>query len=321
MIQVRELSKRFGATVAVDRLDFEVEHGEILGFLGPNGAGKTTTMRILTGFFPPTSGSASIDGHDVVLEPMAARASVGYLPESVPLYVDMRVGEYLRFVAGVKGLDGGRARHEVERVLKAVDIAGRKGQLIKQLSKGYRQRVGLAQALLGDPPVLILDEPTIGLDPGQIVEIRSLIKSFAGEKTVVLSSHILPEVAATCSKVVIINQGRLVAQGPPSLLGPGGAGGGGRLRVVAQGPAQLLAELLAKVHGVAACSMDNAADGEATCGFTLDTTGGREVQAEVAKAVVSAGHDLIELSPVTASLEEVFMQLTTSDLHNGEEAA
>ena len=157
MIQVRELSKRFGANVAVDRLDFSVEKGEILGFLGPNGAGKTTTMRILTGFFPPTSGSAAINGHDVVADPMAARASIGYLPENVPLYVDMRVGEYLKFVAGAKGLDAGKARHEVDRALKAADIASRKGQLIKQLSKGFRQRVGLAQALLGDPPVLILD--------------------------------------------------------------------------------------------------------------------------------------------------------------------
>ena len=321
MIQVRELSKRFGATVAVDRLDFSVEKGEILGFLGPNGAGKTTTMRILTGFFPPTSGSASIDGHDVMNDPMAARASVGYLPENVPLYVDMRVGEYLRFVAGVKGLDSGRARHEVERVLKAVDIVSRKGQLIKQLSKGFRQRVGLAQALLGDPPVLILDEPTIGLDPAQIVEIRSLIKSFAGDKTVVLSSHILPEVAATCSKVAIINQGRLVAQGPPSLLKPAGAAGGSRLRVVAQGPAQLLAELLSAVNGVASCSIEGTSGGKATCGFTLETTGGDEVQAQVAKAVVGSGHDLIEMSPVTASLEEVFMQLTTKEISSGEEAA
>ncbi len=324
MIQVRELSKRFGARVAVDRLDFSVDKGEILGFLGPNGAGKTTTMRILTGFFPPTSGSAVVAGHDVVAEPMAVRSLVGYLPESVPLYVDMRVGEYLRFVAGVKGLEKGRARHEVERVMKVVDITARRGQLIKQLSKGYRQRVGLAQALLGDPPVLILDEPTIGLDPGQIVEIRSLIKSFQGEKTVVLSSHILPEVAATCSRVAIINQGRLVAEGPPAMLRPGGAADGtigGRLRVVAQGPAQLLAELLSKVKGVAACSMDDAAGGEATCGFSLTTTGGAEVQAEVARAVVEAGHGLIELSPVTASLEEVFMQLTTSEESSGEEAA
>ena len=321
MIQVRELSKRFNAFVAVDRLDFSVEKGEILGFLGPNGAGKTTTMRILTGFFPPTSGSAEINGHDVVREPMSARASVGYMPENVPLYVDMRVGEYLKFVAGMKGLDPGRTRHEVERALKAVDIASRKGQLIKQLSKGFRQRVGLAQALLGDPPVLILDEPTIGLDPGQIVEIRSLIKSFSGDKTVVLSSHILPEVAATCSKVVIINQGRLVAQGPPSMLRPGGAAGGGRLKVVAQGPAQVLADLLSKVNGVAACSMEDAGSGQAACGFTLETIGGSEVQAEVAKAVVGSGHDLIELSPITASLEEVFMQLTTSENSSGEEAA
>jgi ABC-2 type transport system ATP-binding protein len=320
MIEVKELTKRFGPTVAVDRLSFTVESGEILGFLGPNGAGKTTTMRVLTGYHPPSAGAAVVAGHDVAAEPLAARRQVGYLPESVPLYPDLRVGEYLRFVGGVKGLDAGRARHEAERVMKSVDLASRRGQLIGQLSKGYRQRVGLAQALLGDPPVLILDEPTIGLDPKQIVEVRDLIKGLAGGHTVVLSSHILPEVANTCSKVVIINQGRMVAEGPPAMLQPGGAGGG-RLRVVAQGPAQALAELLAKVPGVASCTLEGGAEGEAACGFTLETSGGAEVQPELARAVVEGGHRLMELSPVSASLEEVFMQLTTEEPHGREGAA
>ncbi len=320
MIEVHDLTKRFGATVAVDRLSFTLDQGEILGFLGPNGAGKTTTMRILTGFFPPTGGSAFINGHDVVEEPKAARRAVGYLPESVPLYGDMRVEEYLSFVGQAKGLDPGAAKKEAGRCMAAVGVDQRARQIIKQLSKGFRQRVGLAQALMGDPPVLILDEPTIGLDPGQIVEIRSLIRGFAGSKTVVLSSHILPEVAATCSKVVIINQGRLVAEGPPELL-RAGRGGGAGLKVLASGPQEELTRLLEEVPGVlsVACSLDGAAKG--TCYFTVETDPHGEVAARVAKAVVEAGHALKELSPVTASLEEVFMQLTTSENHAGEEAA
>ena len=182
MIEVKEVSKRYGAATAVDRLSFSVDKGEILGFLGPNGAGKTTTMRILTGFFPPSEGTALVGGLDVANDPLGVRRLIGYLPENVPLYQDMRVGEYLRFVAGAKGLAGAAVAAEAKKAMEAVNIADRAGQLIRQLSKGYRQRVGLAQALLGDPPVLILDEPTIGLDPGQIVEIRSLIKRFAGGK-------------------------------------------------------------------------------------------------------------------------------------------
>ncbi|RJX34469.1 MAG: ABC transporter ATP-binding protein [Desulfarculus sp.] len=321
MIEVKELTKRFGATVAVDRLSFKVERGEILGFLGPNGAGKTTTMRVLTGFFPPSSGQATIGSYDVVDKAMAARRLVGYMPENVPLYGDMRIREYLRFVAGVKGLDSTRAKGEVSRVTAAVGLESRAGQLIKQLSKGYRQRVGLAQALLGDPPVLILDEPTIGLDPGQIVEIRSLIKGFAGSKTVVLSSHILPEVAATCSKVVIINQGRLVVEGPPALL-RAGQGGAASLRLNVQGPERDLTQLLGRVPGVESVMCQGPpAQGEGACYFTLETDGGPEVAARVAQAVVTAGHGLLELTPVSASLEEVFMKLTTEEKAAGEVAA
>jgi len=319
MIEVKQLTKRFGQVLAVDRLDFSVAQGEILGFLGPNGAGKTTTMRILTGFFPPSAGSASVGGCDVTTQALAARAQVGYMPENTPLYPEMRVEEYLSFVAGVKGLDGSRARGEVQRVLKEVGVADRRGQLIGQLSKGYRQRVGLAQALLGDPPVLILDEPTIGLDPGQIVEVRGLIKGFADQKTVVLSSHILPEVAHTCSRVVIINQGRLVAEGPPELLRTGQAGGG-QLRMVVEGPSAQVAELLGKVEGVASCRMDGET-GQAVCGYTLETAGGPETASRLARAVVEGGHGLMELSPVTASLEEVFMRLTTEESPRREEEA
>ncbi len=320
MIEVKELTKRFGATVAVDRLSFKVERGEIMGFLGPNGAGKTTTMRMLTGFFPPSSGQATIGTYDVVDQANKTRALVGYMPENVPLYQDMRIKEYLHFVAGVKALDRARAGSEVSRVLGAVGLETRADQLIKQLSKGYRQRVGLAQALLGDPPVLILDEPTIGLDPGQIVEIRSLIKGFAGSKTVVLSSHILPEVAATCSRVVIINQGRLVTEGPPELLRAGA--GGDHLRLSVQGPEEELTQLLSKVPGVNSVACQEQAPQNGTCCyFSLETGGGPEVAAEVAKAVVEAGYGLLELTPVSASLEEVFMQLTTSEQAAGEEAA
>jgi ABC-2 type transport system ATP-binding protein len=313
MIEVRDLTKRFGAATAVDRLNFTAAKGEVLGFLGPNGAGKTTTMRILTGFFPPTSGGASIAGYDVVDQPLKARRAVGYLPENVPLYVDMRVEEYLRFVAGAKGLAGAEGRTETARVMDAVGIAERAGQLIKQLSKGFRQRVGLAQALLGDPPVLILDEPTIGLDPRQIVEIRSLIKGFAGDKTVILSSHILPEVAATCSRVVIINQGRLVAEGPPSMLVPE-SGGGCLVRLVGMGPAQELTAVVSRVEGVTGVRAEEPPAGqEGVCVLQLDTRGGLPVRAEVAKAVVQAGLQLLELAPVTVSLEDVFVQLTTED--------
>jgi ABC-2 type transport system ATP-binding protein len=313
MIEVRELTKRFGAATVVDRLSFAVAEGEVLGFLGPNGAGKTTTMRILTGYFPPSGGAASIAGHDVVDAPLAARRAVGYLPESVPLYVDMRVGEYLAFVAGVKGLARGEIGREVERVMEATGIGERRGQLIKQLSKGFRQRVGLAQALLADPPVLILDEPTIGLDPRQIVEIRTLIKGFAGSKTVILSSHILPEVAATCSRVVIINQGRLVAEGPPAMLSPQGAAGGS-VRLAGLGDATRLAQVAAGTPGVNSVQVvTQATQAEQPSVLTLGMGGGAEARAAVARAVVEAGLELVELTPVSLSLEEVFVQLTTEE--------
>ncbi len=311
MIELVGITKRFGPVVAVENLSFFVDKGEVLGFLGPNGAGKTTTMRILTGYFPPTSGTARIAGHDVVDEPMAARRALGYMPEHVPIYPEMRVGEYLQFVGEVKGLARHEARREAARVMEMLGLAERKGQLLKQLSKGYRQRVGMAQAMVADPPVLILDEPTIGLDPGQIVEIRSLIRSMAGSKTIVLSTHILPEVAATCTRVVIINKGRLVAEGSPEILQ---AAEVGRVRVVCTGEREAIERALRDVKGVEGVSCEGAsALAEGAMIFVVATTGGLEVRGALARAVMEAGGQLVELKGVAASLEEVFVQLVTEE--------
>ena len=214
MIQVRHLSKRFGATVAVRDVSFDVPRGEVLGFLGPNGAGKTTTMRVLTGYIPPTEGSASVAGHDLLEDSLEVRRRVGYLPESAPLYGDMETVDFLRFVADLRGVPPAEMERRIDRMVKVCGLEKVVGRVIHHLSKGYRQRVGLAQAMIHDPDILILDEPTSGLDPNQIIEIRELIRELGREKTVILSTHILPEVQATCTRVVVINEGRLVANGP-----------------------------------------------------------------------------------------------------------
>ncbi len=216
MIRVEHLTKNYGPRVAVADVTFDVEQGEVLGFLGPNGAGKTTTMRILTGYLPPSGGRAEVEGFDVATQSLQARANIGYLPETVPLYPDMSVRSYLDFMGKIKGIKD--RRRQVDRAMEKARIAHRASDQIGKLSKGLRQRVGLAQALLGDPPVLILDEPTSGLDPRQIIETRNLIKSLGGEHTVILSTHILPEVAATCSRIVIISNGRVVAEDTPENL-------------------------------------------------------------------------------------------------------
>jgi ABC-2 type transport system ATP-binding protein len=211
MIQVDNLSKRYRDRVAVDGLSFQVKEGEILGFLGPNGAGKSTTMRMLTGFLPPTSGVAKVGGFDVFENPLEVKRRIGYLPEIPPLYADMTVYAYLKFVAQIKGVESKRLKGEVERVANLASVANVMDRVVANISKGYKQRVGMAQALLNDPPVLILDEPTVGLDPSQIIEVRELIKSLAGKHTIILSTHILPEVTMTCQKVLIINKGKAVA--------------------------------------------------------------------------------------------------------------
>ncbi|MEW6261602.1 MAG: ATP-binding cassette domain-containing protein [Thermodesulfobacteriota bacterium] len=308
MIEVEHVSKYFGQIAAVSDVSFHVDQGEILGFLGPNGAGKTTTMRVLTGFYPPSGGRAKVAGWDVFEDSLAVRKKVGYLPENVPLYGEMTVDEYLGFVAEIKGLTRSERHGAVGRAMETCGLDGFSRRHIKKLSKGYRQRVGLAQALIGDPEVLILDEPTIGLDPRQINEIRNVIKGFAGRKTVILSTHILPEVSMTCQRVVIVNQGRVVAEDTPQNLSAQLAGQD-RLRMRIGGPAAEIRTRLASLPGVR---------------HVIDSTGevfiieaAASSRPVLAKAVVEAGWDLLEMTPLTATLEDVFLNLVTQE----EEAA
>ena len=250
MISVKGVSKNFGGVKAVDNVSFEVRKGEILGFLGPNGAGKTTTMRILTCFLPPTEGTASVAGHDIFEEPLAVKRRIGYLPETPPLYPEMTVIDYLNFVARIKGLVGPRIKDRLENVVATCAVSDVREQLIGKLSKGYRQRVGLAQALVHDPEVLILDEPTAGFDPKQIIETRDLIKGLAGQHTIILSTHILPEVSMTCERVVIINKGRVVAEDTPEAL-VSRLQGSKVLSMTVDGPEEAVYQKVSAVSGVA----------------------------------------------------------------------
>jgi ABC-2 type transport system ATP-binding protein len=313
VIRVEHLTKNYGPRVAVADVTFEVEKGEVLGFLGPNGAGKTTTMRMLTGYLPPSGGRAEVAGFDVATQSLQARAHIGYLPETVPLYTDMSVRSYLDFMAKIKGAT--ERRREVERAMEKSRIAHRADDQIGKLSKGLRQRVGLAQALLGDPQVLILDEPTSGLDPKQIIETRNLIKSLGGEHTVVLSTHILPEVAATCSRIIIISNGRVVAQDTPENLDRR-LKGAESIALTVRGPREAVINALRSVPhvlSVQAAEADGRAGGRAPMAYTVQTEVGADVREGLASAVVSGGFGLMELRPAHLSLEEIFLQLTTSD--------
>jgi ABC-2 type transport system ATP-binding protein len=310
VIEVQHLTKRYGRVTAVDDVSFRVERGEILGFLGPNGAGKTTTMRVLTGYMPPTEGKAVVAGFDVFDQPIEAKRRTGYLPETPPLYVDMSVREYLTFVAKVKGVPGAERRRRVETVMERTRVADVAARQCSKLSKGYRQRVGLAQAIIHNPDVLILDEPTAGLDPKQIIETRELIRGLAGDHTIILSTHILPEVSQTCQRVIIINKGRVVAVDTPDNLTA-------RLRgsetifvqvdAGADDPAPALAALpgVTKVHAVERR--------EQSVGLEVDSEQGHDVRRDLANAVVSRGWGLLELRPVRMSLEEIFLSLTTEE--------
>jgi ABC-2 type transport system ATP-binding protein len=311
VINVEHLTKNYGPRVAVADVTFNVEKGEVLGFLGPNGAGKTTTMRILTGYLPPSGGRAEIAGFDVAKQSLQARAKIGYLPETVPLYTDMSVRSYLDFMGKIKGVK--ERRREVDRAMEKARIAHRASDQIGKLSKGLRQRVGLAQALLGDPPVLILDEPTSGLDPKQIIETRNLIKSLGGEHTVILSTHILPEVAATCSRIVIISNGRVVAEDTPENLDRR-LKGAESIAVTVRGPREQVTKALKGVPKVLSVETDG--DGRAANGmasFTVQSEVGADIREALARAVVSGGFGLMELRPAHLSLEEIFLQLTTTD--------
>ncbi len=310
MIEVQQLTKRYGPFTAVDGVSFTVGKGEILGFLGPNGAGKTTTMRILTGYMPPTEGRARVAGFDLQDQPVEAKQRIGYLPETPPLYPDMTVREYLRFVARIKGVPAGEQASRVQSVMQRTHVADMANRHCGKLSKGYRQRVGLAQALIHNPDVLVLDEPTAGLDPKQIIETRDLIRSLGGDHTIVLSTHILPEVAQTCQRVVIINKGRVVAEDTPENLTAHLQGAASTyVEVDAQGAdAQ---PILAAIPGVTAVSV--AARHGASTGYEVQSERGLDVRRSVAAALVGAGHGLLELRPMRMSLEEIFLQLTTTD--------
>jgi ABC-2 type transport system ATP-binding protein len=307
MIEVDSLTKRYGRATAVDGISFRVEKGEILGFLGPNGAGKTTTMRILTCYLPPTEGKARVAGHDVFAEPMEVKKRVGYLPETPPLYPDMEVGEYLEFCARIKGVPASERLNDSIEKCKVGDV---RTQLIGKLSKGYRQRVGLAQAILHNPDVLILDEPTAGLDPKQIIETRELIKGLAGSHTVVLSTHILPEVSMTCGRVVIINKGRVVAEDTPENL-TRRLQGAGTIRLEARGNEATLLEAARSVAGVLAVHPRAPHAGASI--VDVEAAAGSDVRAELARAVVGKGLDLVGLQQHGMSLEEIFLHLTTAD--------
>jgi ABC-2 type transport system ATP-binding protein len=310
VIEVQHLTKRYGRVTAVDDVSFRVERGEILGFLGPNGAGKTTTMRILTGYMPATEGKAMVAGFDVFDQPIEAKRRTGYLPETPPLYPDMTVSEYLAFVAKIKGVPAADQRQRVRTVMERTHVADMANRLCSKLSKGYKQRVGLAQALIHNPDVLILDEPTAGLDPKQINETRLLIKELAGDHTIVLSTHILPEVSQTCQRVVIINKGRVVAVDTPGNLTDRLHGSATMYVQVDVGGGDA-APALSRVAGVTRVTESDRRDG--LVGYEVVSESGRDVRRELASAVVTSGWGLVELRPARISLEEVFLTLTDVD--------
>jgi ABC-2 type transport system ATP-binding protein len=314
MIEVQDLTKYFGATLAVNHVSFRVEKGEIIGLLGPNGSGKTTIMRILTGFFPPTSGRALIGGLDVAEHSLETRRRVGYLPENMVLYPDLTVTALLEFGARVRELDAKTTRERIEFSLETCGLKEVRRKLIGKLSKGYRQRVGIAQAILSDPEVLILDEPTVGLDPRQVVEIRDLIRSLAGRSTVLLSTHILPEINMTCRRVVIIDRGIIVAQDTPEQL-TAKLQGTDQTLITVGGPAQIVREALSSVNYVERLQ-DRPEDGGSSgvCSFVAFSSGhGEEVRSGLAACVVQHGWNLLEVKPLAMSLEDLFMRLVTKE--------
>ena len=312
MISVEGLTKRYARNTAVDGISFEVEKGQIVGFLGPNGAGKTTTMRILTCFLPPTSGTATVAGFDVLEQPLEVKKRIGYLPEAPPLYQEMRTTEYLTFVGRLKGLSGTELRQRLETVCDRCAIADVKNKLLGKLSKGYRQRVGLAQAIIHNPDVLILDEPTAGLDPKQINETRDLIKGLAGDHTIILSTHILPEVEQTCQQVIIINKGKLVATDSVQNL-QNRARGAESVFVEVAGrngdvDSSIVQRRLEKVAGVSRVVFKEKRQSRNM--FEVEGRRNSFARGDLARAVVESGWDLSELRPAAVSLEEIFLQLT-----------
>ncbi len=310
MIEVEDLTKAYGPVTAVDHVSFTVNPGEILGFLGPNGAGKTTTMRILTGYIPATSGTARISGFDVFEDSLEVRRHIGYLPEAPPVYPDMTVSSYLDFVLRIKNIPADKRRTRLDDALEKTALGDKRNELIKRLSRGYKQRVGLAQALVHDPDVIILDEPTVGLDPKQIIEVRHLIKGLAGVHTIILSTHILPEVSMTCDRVVIINKGKVAAIDTPQNL-TAQLKGGQKVHVDVAAPEKPLTDLLSKIPGAKNVEVSAHPGGHLTA--IVESTPGQDIRSQIATKIVESGWALYELRGASLSLEDIFLQLTTDD--------
>ena len=311
MIKIERVTKVFGQTVAVRDISFEVEEGEILGFLGPNGAGKTTTMRIITGYFPPTDGNVYVAGHSVLDEPLEVKRQIGYVPENPAMYHDMRTMDYLKFIGAVKGVSRASLKERLDKTIELCALKSVMNKRVGELSRGFKQRVALGQALINNPPVLILDEPTSGLDPKQIYEIRQLIKSMEGERTIVISTHILPEVSMTCSKVVIINEGEIVAVDTTENLGKSFAHTH-QVELVVKGSSKEIINNLKKIEGIG--KVDNIGDH-----YTVEMEKDRDLRSKIAKQVVQSGFELLELKSRSMSLEDVFIKLVTEE-EGGERA-
>ena len=309
MIEAKNLTKYYGSFLAIEEISFRVEKGEIVGFLGPNGSGKTTTMRILTGYMPPSSGSAEIAGQDILSNSLEARRQIGYLPETVPLYTDMPVDDYLSYMGKLRGMRQPHLNTRIDRVIELVRLEQYHDTLIGKLSKGYRQRVGIAQAILHEPQVLILDEPTIGIDPIQVVETRDLIKDLGREHTVLLSSHILHEVSTVCQRVLIIHEGALVAEDTPANLAKR-LQATDRVEAEVRGPNKEVVDGFRGIQGVTDVSSTGAGDQRV---YTIESSGGDTVSEEIARVAVQNGWGLLRLTPVSMSLEEIFLRLTTGD--------
>jgi ABC-2 type transport system ATP-binding protein len=311
MIELKNVTKRFGSKTAVDLLSFSVKKGEIIGFLGPNAAGKTTTMRMITGFFPPTSGEVIVAGVDILKEPLRAKEKIGYMPENVPVYKEMDVYSYLKFIAEIKGVPREKIDASVQKAMRETGLTEVSRSIIAKLSKGYRQRVGLAQAIMNDPEVLVLDEPTVGLDPKQIREIRELIKNMRGERTIILSTHILPEVAMTCDRVIVINHGKIIAQDEvKNLTDPSSKAVSIYLEVEA--PEQKVIAELKKISGVSEVRSESSVS-EGVNGFTVTTNGESDIRRDVVARIMKNNWGLLEFRRKQMSLEDVFLKLVTKE--------
>lgn len=311
MIQVENLTKRYGQHLAVDSISFTVETGEILGFLGPNGAGKSTTMNILTGYISATEGQALINGIDILEQPEEAKKMIGYLPEFPPLYGDMTVSEYLDFVSDIKGITGADRKKNMEKIMDLVKIGDVRGRMIKNLSKGYKQRVGLAQSLLGNPEVLILDEPTVGLDPKQIIEIRNLIKDLGKDHTIILSSHILPEVSAVCERVIIINKGKIVASDTPDNLSRG-LGNSSRLNLRIAGQEKSVLKAIQELHGIIHLESLGVRE-PGTVDVMVEADPNVDLRRPLFHAMARASYPILMMKSMDMTLEDIFLQVTTQE--------